>query len=315
MRIGILGLGGIGGYFGTKLAGRYSQEHEIIFVQRGGHLKAIKTEGLRYITRDHQYLVHPTLATDDPTDAGRLDLAIVCVKSYSLDKALEVLASALHSESVMLTVQNGIDIAERCQRKLPQATVLPGAIFLSAHIAEPGVVRQVGGAGKFFFGPLGGDVERYRWIETLLLGAGIKAVLDPDIRARIWEKYLFVEPLATLTAATGLSIGQAVRDPAGRQQFVNLMEEILALALAHGVDLAESLIDENLALAERIPTETRTSMQQDLEKGRRAEMDVFTEFVLKDAEVHRISVPVHQKLCARIIKPKADRDPRPCRYR
>lgn len=216
MRIGIVGLGGIGGYFGAKLAGRCSGEHQIVFIQRGRHLEAIRESGLRYITRDHEYQVRPFLATDDPSAVGRLDLIILCVKSWGLEPALNLLRPCLGPGSALVTALNGVNIGERCRRALPGNIILPGCIYLSAHIESPGVVRQVGGAGKFYFGPEDGRIEPHHWIEELLSGTGIKAILEPEISARLWEKYLFVEPLATLTSATGLSIGQAVRDSAGQ---------------------------------------------------------------------------------------------------
>lgn len=300
MRIGIIGLGGIGGYFGAKLAGRQAAEHELVFIQRGRHLEAIREHGLRYLTRDRQHTVRPAVATDEPGGAGRLDLAILCVKSGGLEHALERFGGSLDGKSVLLTAMNGVDIAERCRRLLPGRTVLPGCIYLSAHIESPGVVRQVGGAGRFFFGPEGGPIDGYRWVEDLLAGAGIKAVLDDAVRARLWEKYLFVEPLATLTAATGLSIGQAVRDPEARAKFAGLMREVAALAAARGVALDESLIAHNLELAQRIPPETRTSMQLDIEAGRPAELDVFPEYALRESESSGVDVPLHRGLYATI---------------
>lgn len=300
MRIGIIGLGGIGGYFGARLAGRNSGEHEIVFIQRGRHLEAIKASGLRYLTRDHEYQVRPSLATDDLSSVGPLDLAVLCVKSQGLEPALKAIGAGLGPESILLTSLNGVNIAQRCRQALPERIILPGCIYLSAYIESPGTVRQVGGAGRFYFGPEGGGIDRYRWIEGLLREAGIKAILDPDIRDRLWEKYLFVEPLATLTSATGLSIGQAVRDPAGRQQLIGLTREILALALTRGIVLPESLIEENLALAERIPPETRTSMQLDVESGKPAELDVFTEYVVGESERSGVEAPLHRELYEKI---------------
>ncbi len=315
MRLAIIGLGGIGGFFGARLAGRYSGEHQIVFIQRGRHLEAIRASGLRYITRDHEYLVRPSLATDDPSKAGRLDLAILCVKSPSLETALEGLAPALYKDSVVLTALNGVDIGERCRRMLPETMILPGCIYLSAHLESPGVVKQVGGAGMFYFGPLDLGIGEFRWIEALLQGAGIKATLDPDIKVRLWEKYLFVGALATLTAATGLSIGQAVRDATGRRQFIGLMKEIMALAAAQGMALDQSLITQNLDLAEKIPPETKTSMQLDVEAGKPAELDVFTEYVLLKAEGSGIVVPIHRELHQKIVGRIQNRKTRPCRYR
>jgi 2-dehydropantoate 2-reductase len=302
MRIGIIGLGGIGGYFGAKLAGRFIAEHQIVFIQRGPHLEAIRQHGLSYVTRDHRHLVRPTIATDDPDEAGKLDLAILCVKSRSLEPALERLGGCLDESSLLLTALNGVDIGERIRKIIPEIVMLPGCIYLSAHIESPGVVRQVGGAGKFFFGPEQGETERFCWTETLLKEAGVKAVLDADIKTRLWEKYLFVGSLATLTAATGLSIGQAVRDGQRRRQFLGLMEEIMALAAAQGVRLKRSLLAENLDLAEKIPPEIRTSMQMDIEAGRPAELDVFTEYVLNKSEESGLKTPIHRELFQRIIK-------------
>lgn len=306
MRIAIVGIGGIGGYFGAKLAGRYGAEHEIIFVQRGRHLEAIRGQGLRYATRDHEHLVRPHMATDDPARAGAIDLALICVKSRGLEAALGALASSLNVESVVLTALNGVDIAERCRQALPERTVLPGCIYLSAHLESPGVVRQVGGAGKFYFGVEAGDTAKYKWIESLLAGAGIKAVLDPDVATRLWEKYLFVEPLATLTSATGMPIGRAVRDLDAREALGRLMMEVVALAEARGVRMDGRLMGENLALAERIPPETRTSMQLDIEAGKPAELDIFTEYVVEWSGRLGLGAPIHRQML-RSIREKAGR--------
>ncbi len=300
MRIAVIGIGGIGGYFGAKLAGRYGTEHEIVFVQRGRHLDAIRSSGLRYLSRDHENLARPSLSTDDPSLIGPLDLGILCVKSHGLEQVLGSLRPCLGPKSLLLTALNGVDIAERCRKALPGRTVLPGCIYLSAHTESPGVVRQVGGAGKFFFGPEDGQVAGYRWVEELLAGAGIKAVLDADIRARLWEKYLFVGAFATLTAATGLTIGQAVRDVGSRSMAAGLMREILLLAAARGVKLADGLIDENLDLAGKIPPETRTSMQLDIEAGRPAELDVFTGYVIKESDENGLTAPIHRELLREI---------------
>lgn len=305
MRIGVIGIGGIGGYFGAKLVSRYGTEHWIGFLQRGRHLEAIRNSGLSYLTRDHQYNVRPHLATDRPEELGRIDLAIVAVKSYDLETTLGPLSPCLGRDSVLITALNGVDIARRCRQALPGIAVLPGCIYLSAFVESPGLVRQVGGAGNFYFGDEKGEVREYSWIEQLLSGAGIKAVLDPEIVRRLWEKYLFVSALATATAAHGQSIGEIVRQEDARREVVCLMREIMALARAEGLALDEGRIEENLRLAEAIPPQTRTSMQLDIEAGRRAELDIFTEYVIQRSQEVKLACPCHLRLYEYIKRRRA----------
>jgi len=298
MRIGIIGIGGIGGYFGARLLNRHPEggEHQVVFVQRGPHLEAIKNNGLRYLTRDHEYLVRPSLATDDPSPAGQLDLAVLCVKSYDLEPTLGSLAGCLGPDSVLLTTMNGVDIGTRCRKALPGLKVLPGCIYISAHVERPGVVRQVGGAGNFHFGPEEEDIERFRWIERLLTDCGIKADLTGDIKTKLWEKYLFVCSLATVTSACGKTIGEIVSDDDLKAEWTCLMEEILTLAGREGVALPASAIDECLKRAGAIPPETKTSMQVDIEKEKRTEIDVFAGHVIKRAGELGLEVPCHTKM-------------------
>jgi len=238
--------------------------------------------------------VQPYLATDDPKEMGHLDLAIICVKSRSLEEACHSLSSNLGDRSTVLLTLNGVEVASRCRRSLSHPRVLPGCIYLSAHIESPGVVRQVGGAGPFYFGPEDQSRDGFVWIEDLLSGAGIKAELVSDIKIKVWEKYLFVGSLATITAATRLTIGQVVRDVEAKLQWISLMQEMRDLALAQGVILDQGLIERNLSLAERIPAETKTSMQMDIESGRPPELDIFIEYVLTRSTEHGLEAPAHE---------------------
>ncbi len=302
MRIAIIGLGGIGGYFGTKLLLRYEKdrEHEIIFIQRGIHLEKIRTSGLRYLTKNNDHLVHPSIVTDDPSRAGLFDLVVLCIKNYDLEKALEAVSGNLKPGTVVLTVLNGMDIAERARNILPRTTVLPGCIYLSATMDRPGVVRQTGGVGNFFFGPETGPVEEFRWLEKLLSDSGIKAVLSGDINVRLWEKYIFVSSFATITTLYDRSIGQIINDPSTFKQAVCLMEEIRLLAARQGTTLDESIIDSSLKRAALIPPETRTSFQIDFTFGKRVEFDTFTGYVYQKGRELGIPFPCHEEMYHRL---------------
>ena len=203
MKIAIVGLGGVGGYFGGKIAKKYagSAEHQVVFVARGAHLAAIRRDGLLLKAVEGDFRVRPDLATDNPTEAGQCDLVLFCVKEYDLETAAAALVPLLHEKTVVLPVLNGVDIAERLRSLLPRGVVLSGCVYISAFIEAPGIVRQVGGTCQLLFGPDEGQAERYRLLETLLKEAGIKAELSASIAVPLWSKYLFVSPMAEIGRA------------------------------------------------------------------------------------------------------------------
>jgi len=195
MRIGIIGIGGVGGYYGGKLALKYTgrSKHDVIFYARGAHLAAIRKDGLRLVTVDGEYTIRPAQATDNPVEMGPLDLAIFCTKSYGLEDAARAIAGNLSDDSVVLPLLNGVDITDRLRAVLPRGIVLYGGVFISSAIQGPGLVKQVGGTGQLFFGPANrADVEKYRPIEALLQGAGIKAELSADALLPLWTKTILI---------------------------------------------------------------------------------------------------------------------------
>ena len=233
MRIGIIGIGGVGGYYGGKLAMKYTgrSKHEVLFYARGAHLAAIRKDGLKLVTVDGEYLVRPAQATDNPAEMGPLDLAIFCTKSYGLEDAARAIAGNLSSDSIVVPLLNGVDITERLRAVLPRGIVLYGGVFISSAIQGPGVVKQMGGTGQLFFGPVDrADVEKYRPIEALLQDAGIKAELSADALLPLWTKYIFIGPMAGVTSLTGKPFGEVLGSPDDRVLVEGMMKEIEAVA-------------------------------------------------------------------------------------
>ena len=303
-RIAIFGIGGVGGYLGTKLALRYSGEPdiEIIFIQRGEHLKKIQADGLIYITRDNRHTAHPSLATDKPERAGFLDIVLFSVKSYSLAPAADSLLPCITDGTLIISAMNGVDTHERLQEAFPDSPVLPGCIYMSAAIQEPGIVRQTGGVGPFYFGRTGKNSPNDAVIEGLLTESGIKARLDDRILSRLWEKFAFVSPLAALTTLHGEPIGAVVgnRDHSNRLEM--MVEEIRGLAEASGVELPPDIKDSVLDRARLIPFETRTSMQVDAQAGRRTEIDMFIRSVIDRAAAAGVAVPQYEESYTRLLE-------------
>ncbi len=304
MRIGIIGIGGVGGYYGGKLALKYSgrSRHEVIFFARGAHLSAIRRDGLRLVTVDGEYLVRPMQATDNPGEMGPLDLAIFCTKSYGLEDAARAVAGNLGEDSVVLPLLNGVDITDRLRAVLPRGTVLYGGVFISSAIQGPGLVKQVGGTGQLFFGPADpADVEKFRPIETLLQEAGIKAELSAEPLLPLWTKYIFIGPMAGVTSLTGKPFGEVLGSADDRALVEGMMREIEAVARKKGVNFPPDIVPASLAKAAAFAPTTKTSMQLDYERGNRTELDIFTAYMVKAGKELGIPVPLHRKVYADLM--------------
>ena len=304
MKIAVVGLGGVGGYFGGKVALKQagSSEHKVIFIARGAHLAAIRKGGLLLKSVEGEFRVIPSLTTDDPAAAGPCDLVMVCVKEYALEEAAAQIAPLLHAKTVVLPLLNGVDIAERLRAALPRGVVLSGCVYISTFIEAPGVVHQVGGSCQLFFGPDDGRAEPFRPVEALLKDAGIKAELTDKIGVHLWTKYLFVSPMAGVTSLMAKPFGAVMADEKGKTMVRGLMEEISRLAQAKGIALPAGSVDEALVKVARFPYETKSSMQLDYEKGGRTEVDLFIGYAVRAGRSLGIPVPLHEELYTALKK-------------
>jgi 2-dehydropantoate 2-reductase len=305
MKVAVIGIGGIGGYYGGKMAAKYAGagEHQIMFIARGEHLKEIQKQGLRLTTAEGDLTAVPVLATDNPRDAGLFDLALVCVKSYGLEEAARQIKDNLHSETVIIPLLNGVNIAERLKTILPKGRILSGCVYISARIESPGIVRQVGGSCQLIFGPdQANDVEKYRPIEAFLQAAGIKAELVGQIALPLWTKYIFIDPLAGLTSMLGKPFGAILDNRIDRTMLEGLMKEVELVARAQGVPFPDDIVQVTMAKAASFPATTKTSMLLDLEKGRPTELDIFMGYMVAAGKKRGIPAPLHEKVYSELLK-------------
>ena len=305
MRIGIVGIGGVGGYFGGKLAREYenSNEHEIIFIARGEHLKAIQKNGLHLFTREGDYIARPKIAMDNPAEAGIFDLVFFCTKSYSLESsALEVI-SCINKNTVVIPLLNGVNSVERLRAVLPQAHVLGCSVYIISHIEKPGVISQEGGACKLTFGSDDQEsAKKYSYILDILLQARINAVLSDKISEVLWTKYLLMCPLGSLTAATGNTYGSIWADPLLRKKARDMMLEVVAVAKARHVELPEEAVDKSMEMVGGFGYNSKTSMQLDREKGRQTEIDALTAYLCQTGRESGVPTPLHDEVYAQLIE-------------
>jgi 2-dehydropantoate 2-reductase len=304
MRIAVVGIGGVGGYFGGKLAREYaaSGQHEIIFIARGEHLRAIQQNGLQLLTREGNYVAWPNIATDDPSVAGIFDLVFFCVKSYSLESSALSLKDNIIKSTVVIPLLNGVNSAERLRTVLPEADVVSGSVYIITHLEKPGIVHQEDGACKLLFGTDSQESTRkYSYILDILLQAKINAVLTDKISEALWTKYLLMCPLATMTAATGKTYGAILADAILREKVRGMMREVIAVAKACEIILPDNAIDKTMEMVGRFNFDAKTSMQLDKENGKQTEVDALTAYLLRTGRKFGISTPLHNEFYERLI--------------
>jgi len=293
MKIGIVGAGGVGGYYGARLA---SAGAEVGLIARGDHLAAIREHGLRVRADDADFTVR-VAASEDPADIGPCDAVLFCVKSYDTDQAAALLEPLLKLETGVVSLQNGVDNEEKIAARIGPGHVIGGASFILAHIAEPGVVEQVGSVRRVIFGEL--DGSRTERIERLLAefrNAEIDSDVADDIRVVLWDKFAFLCALAGLTALTRLPIDKLLAVPESRNLFREMVGEVALVARAEGVELAVDIVDQKTAFAENLGPDSFSSLHHDLVTGHRLELDALHGEVTRRAARHGILVPVSEMI-------------------
>jgi 2-dehydropantoate 2-reductase len=293
MKIGVLGAGGVGGYYGARLA---SAGAEVGLIARGDHLAAIRERGLQVRADDGDFTVR-LAASDDPAEIGPCDAVLFCVKSYDTDRAAALLGPLLSPETGVLSLQNGVDNEERIASRTGPEHVLGGVSFILAHIAEPGVVEQIGSVRRVIFGELdGARSERVTRLLAEFQKAEIDTELADDIRVVLWDKFAYLCALAGLTAATRLPIDKLLAVPETRNLFRDVVREVALVARAEGIELAEDIVDQKTAFAETLGPDSYSSLHHDLVTGHRLELDALHGELTRRAARHGIPVPVSEMI-------------------
>lgn len=288
LKIGVMGAGAIGGYFGARLA---QAGHEVHLIARGEHLRAIQERGLKVMsTRGNLHV--SVRATADPREVGAVDLLLFTVKTYDVEAAAAAIAPMVGSQTIILPLQNGVDTPDYLAQHYGAERVLGGTCKIEATIAEPGVIHHPSQLASITFGELAGGlsprVEQLHQVFTAAGGAEVEA--SPDIRRALWEKLIFLATMSALTTVTGEPIGPVREHPPTRELMVKMVREIWSVGRAEGVALADSYPDQILQFIQGLPGGMKSSMQRDREKGRRLEAEAIQGSVVRRA--HRVGVPV-----------------------
>ena len=304
MRIVILGAGAVGGFYGALLS---RSGCDVRFLARGAHLAAIRDYGLRVVGPLGDFTVRAP-ADDDPGTLGPADVVIVAVKTYDNPTALPLVRPLMGPDTMVLTLQNGVDSADDLAAVVGAAPVIAGATYVATAVDAPGVIRQTGTHRRIVFGecfePPAKVSERVRQLEAALKAADIHAEAVADARPALWEKFIYLAPFAAFTGAARLPIGPLWADADSRAAFLRAVEEVAAVARAEGIDVPEDLLPRLETYAAALPPSTRSSLLIDLSRGKRIEVESLSGSVVRRGRARGVPTPMMEALYA-VLKPHA----------
>lgn len=294
MRIAVVAAGGVGGYFGGRLA---DTGHAVTFVARGRHLQAIKEKGLRITSPLGDLHLAEVDATDDIASIGAVDVVLFAVKLWDTDAAAAACAPLIGPETMVVPLQNGVESRERLADALGPGPVIGGIAYISSAISEPGVIAHYSDFAKIAVGEADGAMTpRIERLAAACKGAGFGVDVPPDITVALWEKFIFMVGLSALTTATRQPIGPIRRDPQTRRLFAEVMAETAAVGRALGVGLGDDVVETRMAFCDTLPETMQASMLGDLKRGNRLEAPWLGGAVVRMAAERGFDAPVNRAL-------------------
>ncbi|WAP54127.1 ketopantoate reductase family protein [Streptomyces sp. S465] len=306
MRIAVIGAGGVGGYFGARLA---AAGDDVTFVARGRHLAAIQEKGLTVRSPLGELRVAPEAVVPAVSDLKAPDLVLVAVKLWDTEDVARQLAPLAERGATVVSFQNGVQKDTVLRRHLPAASVLGGVGYISAFIEEPGVVVHNGTLQRLVFGEYDrAESPRARHFLDRCLAAGIDAEISGDIERTIWEKFVFLVGLSGTTSAVRRPIGVVRAHPGSRTLLREVMHEVVAVGRAKGVALDPGFADDRLAFCDGLPATMTSSMHNDLVHGNRLELGWLSGAVAELGAELGVATPRNRAI-AEILSPYALGDP------
>jgi len=291
MRIAIYGTGGVGGYFGGRLA---QCGEEVVFVARGEHLKALRETGLVVESIKGDFTIKPAFATDRIIDIRAVDVVLIAVKAWQVPEAASSLQPLLGPETFVVPLENGVEAADQLISVIGKERVVGGLCKIISYISGPGKIKHAGAEPIVAFGEL--DHRKSERTEKLLQSfqrAGVTARIPENIQAAIWEKFLFIASVSGIGAATRAPIGILRSTPEIRELLQDAMREIYNVAIARGIDLQESVIEKTMGFVDQLPFEGTASMQRDIAEGKPSELESQNGAVVRFGKERNVPTPVH----------------------
>lgn len=299
MKIAIMGSGAIGAYYGGLLA---RAGNEVTFIARGAHLEAIRKNGLQIKSGHGDFLVKPAQATDNPLEIGPVELALVCVKTPATEQAARAIRPLIAPQTAVMSLQNGIDAAERIGAVIGMEHMLGAATWISAAIEAPGVVRHFSQFRRIVFGELDGQTtRRAQAVLERLQGSGATAELSSDISKVLWTKFVFISAASAVGSLTRLEMGDYRAVPETRSLLIAIMREVEALARAQNIALDDDVVEKSLAFIDASAPSIKASMQRDIETGHVSELEAIIGVIGRKGRELGLPTPVSDIVYAALL--------------
>ncbi|MDX6280670.1 MAG: 2-dehydropantoate 2-reductase [Kribbellaceae bacterium] len=294
IKVAVLGAGGVGGYFGGRLA---QAGHDVRFVARGEHLAALRKNGLTVESVAGDFALETVMATDDPAEIGEVDYVLLGVKTWQLERAIASLGPLVGPNTAVVTTQNGVEAPQQVADVTGQRAVLPGAVEVIAFLDGPGRVRHIGGLGKLTFGEWDNkQSQRVDRLRDALQESGLTAVIPDDVWVALWSKFLALGSLGAVATLADSPYGVLRSRPGLRHLIVDSMNEIKQVAKATGVELPGDAVDNTLAFLDSLPEAGTTSLQRDINSGKPSELEAWTGAVVRLGRASGTPTPINDIL-------------------
>ncbi len=299
MKILIAGSGGVGGYYGGLLA---QSGNDVTFLARGEHLRAIRERGLQIKSVHGDFTIFPAQATDTPAEVGPVDLILFCTKTYDTENVAEALRPCVGANTAIISLQNGVDAAERIGAILGMEHVLGGATWISSAVEAPGVIRQFSQFRRIVFGELDGSITpRAQTIYQTLSATGATVELSENILSVLWTKFVFIAAVSGISSLTRLEMGEFRHVPETRALITALMREVEALARVQNIALDADVVEKSLAFVDAAAPNIKSSMQRDVESGRRTELESMIGVICRKGREWNVPTPVADFVYAALL--------------
>ena len=291
MKIGIMGSGGVGGYFGARLA---DAGNEVSFIARGAHLEAMAERGLAVFSPRGDIRLHPCVCTPDPADVGPVDVVLFATKLYDTESAGRLCAPFIGPDTAVISLLNGVESEDVLARILGAEHVVGGVARISAEIESPGVIRHHSDFASIEFGEMDGrESSRLERFRDAAREAKIDAEQRNNIRVAIWEKFILLASLSALTTLTRLPIGPIRANSASLELLHEAAREVGAVARANQVPLPDNAVEKVIHFLDKLPDHMKASMLLDLERGKRLELEWLSGTVCRLGRQTAVATPVH----------------------
>jgi 2-dehydropantoate 2-reductase len=291
MRIGIIGAGGVGGYFGGKLT---CAGFDVTFISRGENLNALRENGLTVKSINGDFKIDWINATDRFSDLGAVDLILICVKAWQVKEIAQKLKSVVNENTIVIPLQNGVSAIDELKEHLNESNIAGGLCFIISKIESPGIINHFGVEPSIVFGENDNTkTERLNNIKEVFDKSGIESKISDDINADLWKKFITI-CVSGLLAVTKTTYGELRALKQTRKMMFDLLKEIYKLSRKAGVKIKSDFVDKTISLIDTYPYNSTSSLTRDVWEGKPSEIDYQNGTVVRLGHKYGVETPVNK---------------------